>query len=145
MTLHHSTRRRRAKSAIVSWGKLLFPRFTLRALTTSGVLNRAVLNWLSQPIRGAWPDRQKLVTQKLDTHPAHQEKSLRWMREKKKKGSSRRSVSGERSRQPGLLEVDRFQYGTPPCLMTRKLVRPTANKDTLTKARHHSIFRNTSG
>lgn len=64
---------------------------------------------------------------------------------KEKKGSSRRSVSGERSRQPGPLEVDRFQYGTRPCLMTRKLVRPTANRDTLTGARHHSIFRNTSG
>lgn len=51
---------------------------------------------------------------------------------------------GERSRQPGPLEVDRFQYGTRPYLMTRKLVRPTANGgDTL--ARHHSIFRNTSG
>lgn len=29
--------------------------------------------------------------------------------------------------------------------MTRKLIRPTANGDTLAGARHHSIFRNTSG
>lgn len=65
-------------AAIVSEGRsLLFPRFTLRALTTSGVPNRAVPNRLSYvvPISvGAWPDRQKLVTQKLDTHPAHQER-----------------------------------------------------------------------
>jgi hypothetical protein len=46
---------------------------------------------------------------------------------------------GEQSRQLGpSRSLDRFQYGTRPCLMTRKLIRGPA-------ARHHSIPRNTSG
>lgn len=38
------------------------------------------------------------------------------------------SVRGTRSCQTGLWEVDRFQYGTRSCLMTRKLLRPTAQR-----------------
>lgn len=139
---HYSTRRRRAESTIVSRGKTAISAVYPSRFNDERAKSSRIKSCLSQPIRGAWPDRQKLVTQKLDTHPAHREKSLRWTREKKerkkKKKKGRRlpavSVEGAIASTRGPLEVDRFQYGTRPCLMTRKLVRPTANRDTLAGA-----------
>lgn len=70
-------------------------------------------------------------------------RSLKKTKKRKKGKGQLLTVSvGERSRQLGPFEEDRFQYGTRPCLMTLKLVRPTERYPSPT--RHHSIFRNTS-
>lgn len=146
VALQHT--RRRAKSAIVSGGKTaistVYPsRFNNERRAKSSRIKSAIMAY---PWRVARPAEISYAEiRHASRAPGEVVKVDERKERKKRRGSSRWSVQGERSRQPGPFEVDRFQYGTRPYLMTRKLVRPTANGDTLAGARHHSIFRNTSG
>jgi len=124
--------------------KLLFPRFTLRALTTSGVLNRAVLNrhivayqWrVAQPAEISYAEIR---------HASRAPGEVVKVNERKKREVVPGQCRGSDRVNQGHSRWIDFNMVLRPCLMTRKLVRPTANRDTLTEARHHSIFRNTSG